>query len=364
MKRINHSLSILTVGGLVLSATPARAGEPAPEIAAQAVAAAPTVPQGRAIRCTDGPAAKVNTSTCPVVRYQGLTWWPLDHADSRDAVVFAGFDAGGKLVKSVERPGTRSVHSVVADPVAKTVTLVGKDGARVSIGWAELATARAGANIRWEKIPIPAVKPKQISVGSAAHVFMVDTTGITWKWNGTTWTKGKPAIATLSAAPDGALASSDATRVQRIDSAGTQSTTTLAAGMKQVVVAADKTYGLDAAGAHHRWDGARWQKQQGCCVAQLATSSDGALWARDTGRVMRWTGTAWTPATTLLPGGIKQFAVGSANQIWAVDPNDHVFQWSNNAWQPMPGALTSISASADGTVWGLDATHDVVRLTR
>lgn len=364
MKRINQSLSILAFTGLVLSAASARAGDPAPEIAVQAVAAAPTVPQGQALRCTDGPAAKVHTSTCPIVRYQGLTWWPLDHADSRNAVVFAGFDSGGKLVKSLERAGTRSVHAVQTDPVAKTITLVGKDGARVSVGWAELATARAGTNIRWEKIAIPAVAPQQISVGSSAHVFMVDTTGITWKWTGAAWTKGKPAIATLSAAPDGALASTDATRVQRFDSAGNQTTTTLAAGMKQVVAVGDKTYGLDATGAHHRWDGAKWQKQQGCCVAQLATSSDGTLWARDTGRVMRWTGTAWTATTSLLPGGIKQFTVGNANQIWALDPSNHVFQWSSGAWQPVPGTLTSISASADGTVWGLDATNNVVRLAR
>lgn len=63
---------------------------------------------------------------------------------------------------------------------------------------------RCGAD--WIRVATPAnVTFKQISVGSAQHVWTVDTQGSPWRWTGTTWEKKTGTVASLSVAADGVV---------------------------------------------------------------------------------------------------------------------------------------------------------------
>jgi hypothetical protein len=58
----------------------------------------------------------------------------------------------------------------------------------------------------WIKVTTPAnVTFKQVSVGSAQHVWAVDTAGSPWRWTGSTWEKKNGTVASLSVAGDGVV---------------------------------------------------------------------------------------------------------------------------------------------------------------
>lgn len=58
----------------------------------------------------------------------------------------------------------------------------------------------------WIKMTTPAnVTFKQVSVGSAEHVWAVDTAGSPWRWNGSTWEKKNGTVVSLDVGADGVV---------------------------------------------------------------------------------------------------------------------------------------------------------------
>ncbi len=105
--------------------------------------------------------------------------------------------------------------------------------------WSELfPPAAAPVARRWVNVPAPVgVTLKQISVGSANAIWVLDTAGSPWKWNGSAWEKKAGTVSTISAAPDGtqwATNPPDANRVLRWTGTGWDAS--LPAGMTYVSV--------------------------------------------------------------------------------------------------------------------------------
>jgi virginiamycin B lyase len=90
-------------------------------------------------------------------------------------------------------------------------------------------------------------------------------------------------------------------------------------------------------------------------LSQISVSSDGvAVWGIDSaGSVYQFINSSFTKR----PGSLISISVANASTIWGTDANEKIWKWNpaKNAWDLFPlGLLTQISASADGTVWGLN----------
>lgn len=208
----------------------------------------------------------------------------------------------------------------------------------------------------------PQTTPKQVAVGASNIVWLLDTTGRHWKWDGATWVNQGCCVTELAAAADGELWATnppDGMRVLRWD--GTRWTFNIPAGMKQVTIAnANTVWGLGNDNTLYQYTGSAWSPKR-CCVERISVGTDGELWATnppDGLRVLRWDGTEWT---FNIPTGMTYVSVGSASVIWALNPAGNVFQWSGSAWTPRTGTLKQISAASDGTVWGISGQDEIVR---
>jgi len=217
----------------------------------------------------------------------------------------------------------------------------------------------------WVQVTGPAgATLKQVSVGSANAIWGLDTSGRTWKWNGTGWDQKGCCVSQISVTADGTMwATNPPDSLRVLKWSGTAWTWNIPTGMKQVAgLDTTNVWGLGTDGSLNKLNGAAWDRK-GCCVSQISAGADGELWATnppDSLRVLRWSGTAWT---WNIPTGMVYVAVGSASNIWGLDGSDKIYQWSGSAWTPVSGALHQIAAAGDGTVWGLNAQGVVYRYT-
>jgi hypothetical protein len=310
------------------------------------------------VTCTQGPGTGAMAATCPVIQWGGYTYWAFSYSDNRVSMGIVAYDAAGKVVAQWEKSGSRYVYAITVDSTGRNVTFAGQSDAKITMKWSDLFPPVAPVvTPRWEKVVAPVGGTlKQISVGNANAVWGLDTAGYPWKWNGSAWEKKVGTVSSVTA--DGTVWATnppDSMRVLKLDVVNNKWTWNIPTGMKQVTaVNATTAWGLDNGGSLFLLNGAAWDKK-GCCVSQISIGADGELWATnppDSNRVLRWDGAKWT---WNIPTGMIFVSVGSAKNIWALDPSDQVFKWNGSAWQKMPGALHNISAASDGSVWGLDA---------
>ncbi|MBR8332556.1 hypothetical protein [Burkholderia ambifaria] len=66
------------------------------------------------------------SSYCFVVKYQGLTYWPMSFDDNRYAILAAGYDDNKKLVKYVYACGTRYIWAITIDDTNKNAIFWGQ----------------------------------------------------------------------------------------------------------------------------------------------------------------------------------------------------------------------------------------------
>ncbi len=334
---------------------------PPPVVNQMPVATPLALPPGTKVTCTKGPNTGESAATCPVLRWGGYTYWALSYDDNRVSMAIAAYDSKGALVKVWDKPGARYVYGITVNKTNRTVVFAGQSDSKISMTWSELLPP----GNRWERVAGPAgATVKQVSVGNAGYVWVLDTAGTPWRWTGAGWTKHACCVTSIAAAADNSLWATnppDALRVLRYDLTQAKWTYDLPTGMTTVTaIGATKAWGLDNSGSHFELVGNSWVKK-GCCVTQIEVGSDGELWAThppDGNRVLRWGGAAWTYTTAgniPLPTGMTQVAVGDAKIIWALNAVGEVFRWNGTAWQLMPGNLKSISVAADGTVWGVNA---------
>ncbi len=98
----------------------------------------PKVPSGLKVSCKDSPETLDPSSSCPVIQWNGYTYWAFSYYDNRVALNIAAFDVAGKLVKQWEKKGTRYVYDINVDVVKQTVTFLGQSNDSVVMTWHEL----------------------------------------------------------------------------------------------------------------------------------------------------------------------------------------------------------------------------------
>ncbi|WP_158290243.1 tectonin domain-containing protein [Ramlibacter sp. WS9] len=125
-------------------------------------------------------------------------------------------------------------------------------------------------------------------------------------------------------------------------------------------------YGGISSGQLAEWDGSRWAPG-GIALSQVAYGSDGTRWGvTSAGVIYRSKAAALQPVPAswiVMPGGLKQIAYGNTANIWGVNADGYTYIWGGVEWHVVPGKFTSVSASADGTVFALDANESIWRWT-
>ena len=98
----------------------------------------PDTPYGLKVTCLEGTDTLQSSSTCPVIKWDGYTYWAYSHHDNRIAMTIVAYDTAGNVVQQWYRTGARYVVQITVDTAAKTVTFLGQDGQTIVMTWDEL----------------------------------------------------------------------------------------------------------------------------------------------------------------------------------------------------------------------------------
>ncbi len=78
------------------------------------------------MECNEGPSDLTDSSTCPVLQWNGYTYWPMSFDDNRFAFALVAFDELGNQAARWELAGTRYVVDMAVDTTAGTLTIFGQ----------------------------------------------------------------------------------------------------------------------------------------------------------------------------------------------------------------------------------------------
>jgi virginiamycin B lyase len=222
-----------------------------------------------------------------------------------------------------------------------------------------LGVAAAASDVPvWHTVPGAL---RKVSVGGAGYVWGVDSAGQVWQFQNAAWVMIPGMLGNVSVGADGTVwGVNKAGETFRRD--GASWTMIPGAPMRQVSVgSASNVWGMSAVGLISQWTGNGWTEVPGRDIAltEVSVASDGTVWgvsgrnSGGSGLVFRRDGSTWTwiPMNTM----IRQISVGSATNVWCVADGMMPMQWNGTWMEPLIGigAFDSISAAADGSVWGV-----------
>ena len=78
------------------------------------------------MECNEGPSDLTDSSTCPVLQWNGYTYWPMTYDDNRFSFALIAFDELGNQAARWELPGSRYVVDMTVDTTAGTLTIFGQ----------------------------------------------------------------------------------------------------------------------------------------------------------------------------------------------------------------------------------------------
>ncbi|MCP3168228.1 tectonin domain-containing protein [Myxococcus qinghaiensis] len=385
------NLAALCLGLMSVTASPPAGAQPLPAIAQVPPSPPPALPAGTKVTCTQGPGTGAASATCPVLKYDGYTYWALCYGDNRIGMVIAAYDATGALAAQWEKPGARYVYGITVNPANKTVTFAGQTDAKITMTWDELVPPPVVVQV--PPAPTPAIPPgMKVTCTQGPGTGAAAATCPVIKWKGYTfwaysYTDNRVSMGIVAYDALGRMVAQwekpGARYVYGITVSTLDKTVTFAgqtdskitmkwsdllaapapqwvlqpgpqgATLKQISVGnANAVWGLDTAGFHWKWTGAAWQKMGGT-VANISTASDGTLWATnpaDSLRVLKWdaTGNKWT---WNVPTGMKQVTAINANTAWGLDNGGSLFRWTGSAWEKKGCCVSQLSVGADGELW-------------
>jgi phospholipase C len=179
---------------------------------------------------------------------------------------------------------------------------------------------------------------------------------------------GTPTLAAITAATDASVFGVDASgsayqlTSSQPDDTGTWTKLTGTVALAQVsATSGSDVWGVTAAGEVYRSQGQAWNPQPiAGQLSQLSAGVDGTVWGVHGGLVYEYTGGSWT--LRACQSELKLIAVGGTGLVFGLDQNGQVLEYTGGATWPSvlpaaPAALTDISISADGLLWGVDANH-------
>jgi hypothetical protein len=152
---MRRSLQLAVVSGVVLLAmAPLGAvAQEAPTVEQRLSSSYPAVPSGWKEACVQGPDTGAPSEQCPVLTYNGYTYWSYSDIHNDVAMSIVAYDAAGEIFKQWDRPGARYIWQITVDATAQTVSFAGQSNAKITLGWSDLF--------------IPAPRPGALSIFGA-----------------------------------------------------------------------------------------------------------------------------------------------------------------------------------------------------
>jgi len=92
--------------------------------------------------CHAGPTDSVS-SICPIIEWNGFTYWPYGYRDNRVGLMIVKYDDSGNVVDYWEKEGARYVDKSTVSETNKTVIFGGEYGSIV-MSWDELGITSSG----------------------------------------------------------------------------------------------------------------------------------------------------------------------------------------------------------------------------
>ncbi|XXF75684.1 hypothetical protein P2318_21795 [Myxococcaceae bacterium GXIMD 01537] len=388
------NLAALCLGLMTFAVGTTAAAQSVPTVATVPANQPPTLPAGTKVTCTQGPNTGAPSTTCPVLKWEGHTYWALSYIDNRISMAIVAYDAAGKIVAQWEKPGARYVYAITVNTTARTATFAGQSDAKITMGWDELVpppvvvqvaanappavpagmkvTCTQGPNTGAPSTTCPVVQwrgltywafsyiDNRVSMGIVAY----DSTGkvvAQWEKPGSRYVyaitvNNTDKTVVFAGQSDAKITMKWTDLIPAQSPAGPrweQLAGPVGATLKQISVgSANAIWGLDTAGFNWKWTGTAWQRMGGT-VSNIATASDGTLWATnppDSLRVLKWDG-AGNKWTWNIPTGMRQVTAVNANTAWGLDGSGALFRWTGSAWEKKGCCVSQISVGADGELW-------------
>lgn len=391
------TLSALAAGLITLASTgTAAAATNAPPWVGEGKPAAPpaAVPAGLVVKCTVGPANLAAAALCPVLKWNGHSYWAYSFADNRNALAIVAYEPKGKQVARWDVTGTRYLNAITVDAAAKTATFVGQNGTKVTRTWDQLSPPPY-INLGTPTNPLPALP-------GDAKVACADGTGKptpnlcpTMRWgNYTYWVfdyaDNRNAMVVVAYDTLGnmvktwnlpnvrgirKIAANLTTKVIEFSGTGTPASLPWAdlfvpangrwelvvgppgATIKQIAVGnAGWVWALDTTGVPWRFNGNDWVKGYGTVTAISATA-DKSLWMTNAGNNnaagrYKYSTHQWLENVS---GGMVQLSAVNATRAYGIDAIGNNYEWDGAQWVKKGCCVTHIEAGSDGTLWAVHA---------
>jgi hypothetical protein len=90
--------------------------------------------------CKAGPEDNVY-SKCPILEWNGFTYWPFSYKDNRMGLNIVQYDESGNVIEQWAKNDARYAVDITVDENAKTVTFWGADGNTIEMSWDELSSS-------------------------------------------------------------------------------------------------------------------------------------------------------------------------------------------------------------------------------
>lgn len=138
-KALNTGLATTFLLG---ASSTAEAGD-APMIESVLATARPSVPRTLKLSCMVSGASTAASATCPVIKWQGRSFWIFSFVDNRSAMAIVEHGSDGQAVMQVVKAGARYPWKASVDVATKSITISGQGNATVSMSWDELMAAQS-----------------------------------------------------------------------------------------------------------------------------------------------------------------------------------------------------------------------------
>lgn len=94
-------------------------------------------------------------------------------------------------------------------------------------------------------------------------------------------------------------------------------------------------------------------------LKQVAVGADGSVWGVNAQQQIFFYNP--DPGWTYIPGALTQIAAGSSTAIWGINAQQQIYRWNsaNSKWVNVPGSLVQIAVGADGDVWGINSESSI-----
>ncbi|HEY4940926.1 MAG TPA: hypothetical protein VII56_05820 [Rhizomicrobium sp.] len=141
---------------LALWAAPA-AAQAVPTVQIVQTSTHPTPPPGWKVACMPNATNGGASPTCPVLQYNGYTYWAWSDDQNAVAMAIVAYDSNGVAVKQWNRNGARYIWNLTVDPVAETAAFIGQANAQIVLSWNDLFIPTGSGELTFVNVAAPGI---------------------------------------------------------------------------------------------------------------------------------------------------------------------------------------------------------------